>query len=668
MSSESLITMAGPLGTVILGLGGLGALLALVFTGLSLTMRRVPLAAWLAVPLLVLITGALGTWIQAGVVLEAAPAAGGRLSEVAASGLARSWAADFLSRQLSAWLLIGSAWGAALGAVRVGKYAMWTPFAAIMTLLTAVLGAVALAVYAGYAGVPAPAYSLAVLVLVGGVGLTVAASRRAYHEEAFRVAGLRFTAGVLYFLGVAQGARANLLGARMDIYSAQATVAPDELGALVVTQLDYLAASNTLGWIALVVAAIVAVWSFGIELGDVVQKFTVWDVFAAGALLVLVAGVRVVEITRVDKVQDIALLQPMPQLIAGFGYDLPAASVALHGAFHDAHFPRAGFGDALVYKDGQWKRTWAWTGKGWVEDDTPLEQARLFKGLDVLVAIPSGEPAKPLVEVLEKLGGEAIVLLRAGELDLTLPVEAAHLQGTLLHVKLSTARDFTKELWVDADRYDFYYGPVRLFGEGTEAKDPVRRIAAAYALHEGVGNLQVVVGERTRVSNVAELCVASEVVPEEDGVSLRGGWCALATEPVDDFLAAAAEAVQFPAPDAVRMTTKSKDYGAKFEAPLARELPAFDYCGTRAMDDVEEGQVLRGNLKVVFTIDAKGRASGYAWDEKNIDSRTLRTCVKDRLDKIRFPITEEIEVVADASGKAPEPKPPGAMELVLTWR
>jgi len=690
------------MGTVILLLGGIGALAALAYTVLSFTKRRVPLAAWVAIPLLTLATGAAVTWIQDGHVLAGASSAGAKLAEMASSGLAQAWAADYLAREVAAALLIFSAWGAALGALRTGKYALWTPFAAVMTLLTAVIGAGVLAVYGRHGDVFAQAITLIGVVLVGGFGVSLGALRRAYYEHAYRVAGLRFTSAVLYFLGVVQVARGQMLGAKMDIYSAQGTTAPDQLAALATDQLVFLHHMSQLAWIAIIVAGVAACWAFMVELGDVVQRYTIFDGFAASALLVLVVGVRVAEITRADTTQDIALLEPVPELLADLGSDLPASSVSLGGNFYDAHFPRNGFGDVLVWDDkakapkkdeeaaadqgsaakaagpatmedyGGWVRKYKWNGKGWDADDTLVDQADLYQGLDVLLAIKGNEPATPITDVLEKLGGHALLLLRTGELNLDQPPEVSHLQGQLLPIKLSTNRDLSKELWVDADRYDLYYGPIRLYGEGADEKDLVMQMDAVRKHHDGLGNLDVVVGDKTRVSNVAELCVTSEVDPGDEEVDLRGGWCALSTDDVLSFIAEADHAVQLQQPDDVTVNTRTRDFHKSYEASLQRELPAFAYCGVRALDDLDEGQELRGNLKVDFTIEDKGRVGDYEWDEHNIDSRTLRTCVKARIDKIRFPVPEVAEADQakkdDGAKKDDEPKEPGKMEMTLTWR
>jgi hypothetical protein len=678
---------------VLIALGGLGAVIALALTGAGVTMRRIPLTGWLAVPMLVLALGAFASWTSSVTVLNNATAAGAGLAGAAASGLAKAWAPDYLSRWVAALVLLLSAWGAAAGAMRVGKYALWTAFSGIMTMLVSLVFAVLVAVMAQRSGLEGGVYFISLVLLLGGVGVGLAAMRRAFHEHAFRVAGMRFTAAVLFFIAVLQAVRGLILGVRMDIYQTQATVAPEALEEVVTAQLAYLNDVNSLGWMAVAGAFIAAVCAVLAELGEVVQRYTIWDTFGAAILLVLVVGVRVVEFTGTDATRQIALLQPMPALVAEFGYDLPPGSVALKGEFRDSHFARAGFGDALVYQDGAWVRKYAWTGRGWRPDDTPIDEALLHKGLQTLVAIESAEGAKPLLEVLERLGGEAFLLLRAGELDINMPPEAAHLQGTLLPIKLSTERDLEKELWVDGDKYDLYYGPIRDYGEGSDAKDVTKRFQAAYDRHEGVSSVHIAVGNRTRVSHVAELCVSAVVYPEEveapteeDPEAMevalhhRDGWCAITGDEASMFLDTAVEAVLLDQPSNVRMEIRSERVEPGSEEVLARELPAFGWCQEMAKAElaanpppVVEGEepldpALVGEFMVEFEIDDRGRAGEYVWSVDNMDSRILEKCVRGRIDRTRFPKKEELPAEEGAPPPTEEEEePPAKMLLVLNY-
>jgi len=666
---ESILTLAGPMGMVLVALGGLGAVIALALTGAAITMRRVPLSGWLALPMLVLALGAFASWTEAGAVLNNAMSAGAALAGTAASGLAKAWAPDYLSRWVAALVLI-------LG---------------VMTIMVSLVFAVLIAVSAHRSGLEAGAYFIALLLLLGGVGIGLGAMRRAFHEHAFRVAGMRFTAAVLFFIAVVQAVRGLVLGVRMDIYQAQATVAPEALEELVTTQLANLNDINSIGWMAITGAFIAAVCAVLAELGEVVQRYTIWDTFGAAVLLALVVGVRVVETIGTDATRQVALLQPMPELIGEFGYDLPPGSVALRGEFHDSHFARVGFGDALMFEDGQWVRKYAWTPRGWSPDDTPIEQATLHKGLKTLVAIESAESAKPLLEVLERLGGEAFLLLRAGELDSNLPPEAAHLQGTLLPIKLSTERDLSKELWVDGDKYELYYGPIRDFGEGSDAKDLVKRFQASYDRHEGTASVHVAVGTRTRVSHVAELCVSAVVSPEdvetptpddpeakEVVLHHRDGWCAITGDDYSAFLDQAVTEVLLDQPTNVRMETVSERLDPKAEEVLARELPAFGWCQEMAKAELEanppmvvEGEEppdtsLVGKFLVEFEVDDRGRAGEFVWSEDNFDSRILEKCVRTRIGRARFPMKEELPAEEGAPVPTEEEEEPPAGKILLT--
>jgi hypothetical protein len=96
------------------------------------------------------------------------------------------------------------------------------------------------------------------------------------------------------------------------------------------------------------------------------------------------------------------------------------------------------------------------------------------------------------------------------------------MQGTLLPLQLATATDYTTDLWFDGDRRDLYFGPVRMFGEGLDQREPVLRLDAAVEI-SGAQHMQLVVGERTRVAQIADICVASmmQASPVETGTAFR---------------------------------------------------------------------------------------------------------------------------------------------------
>ncbi len=340
---------------VVLGLGGLALLMILAGGGIALTKRRVPLFFWVLGPLMVAGVSALGAWSAAGGYMgDIGGAAADAIVEVAEQGLYDSLAIEWFGRWVAALLFGAAAWAAALGAFMAGPEGRFTPIAAGSTAILAVVGAAVTFGYATYAGIAGmEPLMLAGLILVGGMGVAIAALKRAVYEHAERVAAMRFVSGICLILGVSYAGRAVTMGTRMEAFGPGGIGDTAEtLAQAVIMWSDVANPAFNLAWMAFGFALLVGFAGFYYELGDVVDRFTLLDVWAALLVFLVVGGTRTLESWRIDTLQAVANNYPAAVVFTEIGDDLPGSLLQVGDASVNVEPVVGGFGDVYVYKDG----------------------------------------------------------------------------------------------------------------------------------------------------------------------------------------------------------------------------------------------------------------------------------------------------------------------------
>lgn len=707
---SEILEAGGSAAMAVLGLGVLGAVVALALAGLGFTKRRVPLVAWALIPVLVCIVGALGAWSSAGSVFgQLETAEGASLNSVALAGLWQSLTIDWFSRWVAAAVLTLTVWLAGVGAtIAVGpaEEARLTPIAAGASAITAIFGAIAIGSYGISAGLATGGYMLAGVLLVGGLGVAFASSRRSLFEEATRVAGMRFTAAAAYVLAVTYASQAVSMGAQIAMFGpagkANSADLADAVGmwAAVADPVWYVS------WIAVLLAVLVAFLGVYSELGDVVQRFTLVDVWATFALLGGLATARVIQESRTDALEAVGSHAPAREIFDAWGTDLAPSVLQVEKKPYDGAPLDGGYGDVVVFHDFQtgiddagnpitikeWRRTWAWTGSSWYADDSPLSCEGHEAGCTTptfntqrppLVALAKGEPATELLEVSKSLPGKQfILLLRRNDVesDMIVPSQLAHKQLGFIAIDVEKDVDLTKDVWVDAGYKQIFWGPTHWFGEN-EDKDALVYTDTVFKETQAPG-VHVLVNAKARVEGIAGSCLTAQNNFEMGEIKSNDIWCSINSGSVDEWRKKAREVWPIPEPENVktRLTIKPPEGPLVAEVDLAPIEAAFLYenaavadCQVKAQakaleaydPDDPESQLAPtdGRIEFEVVINDRGRVNGtyVDTDKSKLDNRDISSCVAGRYRKLEF--DELPERPAPVEGE-PKPEPPKLSVLI----
>ncbi len=702
---------AGELGPVLLGLGGFGALLALVFAAIGILGKRVPLLAWIFMPAVITAIGAFLSYSAVGAAETALSSATSDIGTLASSGLADAYGPRWLAHWVVAGVSAFSVWCAAISAlIKPGGETRSTPFVAILAFLIAALSPVGTAYLAISAGLGTQAFALIGLVSFAGVGCALVAFRRALHEAAYRVASLRFAAGILMLFTTAHAIKAVVLSGHMARLTARATTATADMNEVLTAALTTQADIVTLGWIMLAVGLAIALFTFLGEMGEIVDKPFLFDTTAVLALLALVGLVRVAETAKEDTFTTTANMYPLGELIAEFGFQLPAAAVSGYTDTFDIEVTGDAIGDIIVYgtrpsyiapspPEGppvagqpaweppsppmEWYRKYVWTGSTWTPDDTPIADIQAADGYTPLIAGPGATPSTEIVELLELFGGTAHILMRVSEMDMQIVPELAYIEANWMTLRLGNDIDFETELYAHTERYDPYVGVARYIGTQRRNDKAVHRIAAAIE-HTGATAMRATVGERTRLDHISSLCLNTQVLPgmepglddiEEAPTRREDFDCTIAKVSLDDAIAAAVEAVGMPTAENATITVEVEEGIDPIAADVVkRELEAFGACAGQVQDDMGMEDAITGRLATSFTVDDRGRAGRFEFEEERRDITVydMKLCVRERLEYARFPEYErpeppEPELDEEGNEIEVELPPLPRVKLVLTY-
>ena len=629
---SELMTAGGALSLFVLGMGALGVLVTLALAGLGFTKRRVPLAALVLLPMLCVAVGAMGAWSGAGGIYAQLDAAEvGTVPAVAMAGVWESLTIDWFSRWVAAFVFATAAWGASLGAFAAGNDTQWTPVAGVFAALTSVIGGLAIAIYGIQAGVGQQGTIMAVLIVFSGLGVSVGSFKRALDEEAQRVAGMRFAASTCMVLAVSFGAGALFMGSRMSILGVGGAreQADDLLGAIAMWS-DLAAPVTTLGWAAILVSVVIAFFGFYNELGEVVERYTLIDVFATMAILGFVATLRMVEHSRTDGLFDIGSNNPASILYSDLGSDLGAALISIDKDSTAVDPGDGGFGDVYVYHEEMWTRRFEWTGSGWIEDalihegftrlGTPIDQITHGERRPLL-AIGSGESAEVVMDVLEAIPGhKALLMLRAYEVkeDVDVPDELAYLQVSYLELTLGDTPDPMTEIWHDAGKRTVNWGPVIWFGE-SESDEPLTYLHAVMEDTQSPG-LNAYVEERTRVKGLVSSCLPVAItLVEGKETEISDKWCHLYRGIEEEVRLDVMEAWEIPETEFTSLSIAHRE-GDQLDPELVidrlmREVGGIEHCITELIDEGEEE--LEGKMMLEISINKRGKIGDLQVAEKS---------------------------------------------------
>jgi hypothetical protein len=497
----------------------------------------------------------------------------------------------------------------------------------------------------------------------------------------------------------------------MSRLTARATTASGEMGEVITAVLATQANITTLGWLMLAVGLAIALFTFLGEMGEIVDKVFLFDTTAVLALLALVGVVRVAETVKEDTFTTTANMYPLGELIAEFGFQLPAAAVSGYTNTFDVEVTGDAIGDIIVYGtrpsyvapsppegppvEGQpaweppsppmeWYRKYVWTGSTWTRDDTPIADIQAADGYTPLIAGPGATPSSEIVELLETFGGSAHILMRVSEMDMQIVPELAFTEANWMTLRSGDDIDFETELYAHTERYDPYVGVARFIGPQRRNDKAVHRIAEALE-ETGATAMRATVGERTRLDHIAALCLNTQVVPalepalddiEEPPTAREGIDCSIAKTNLDDAIAAAVEAVGMPTAENATIRVEVEEGLDPISADVvSRELEAFGACAGQVQDDMGMEDAITGRLATSFTIDDRGRAGRFEFEEerRDIDVYDMKLCVRERLEYARFPEYErpeppEPELDDEGNEIEVELPPLPRVKLVLTYR
>lgn len=678
---SDMLTNAGAAGYLLIAGTLVGLLAAAGFGGMAFTKRRVPLVAFMLLPYLMLAVGAFAAWANTSLAIaDVAAAPPATIPIVAMSGAWGAVAVDWVSRWAAAIVLVAGTWAAAVGAFAVpGPEPKFTFVASIGAAVSAVVGALGVVIYAAVKGLSGGAYMLALIVLAGGLGVAVAASRRAADDEMFRVAGMRFVASLCTLFAIFHSIRAVDMGNRVGAFAADS---PLMTATDVIQAVDLYSALTTpgvtVGVGALIAGLAIAFFGFFAEIGEVVVRYTVFDMFATVALMVFVGVIRILESLGFNAIYVLATNEPAAEWYHEIGSALPAAVITSNDVGVVTRFVEGGFGDVVAYENDEWVRRYEWTGKNWWEDDTPLSKARLSRR-PPLVAVERSLPADKLLEVLEKTAdGEIYLMLRASEAKAGahVPQELQRLQTTFLPLKLQNARDLKTQLWLEAGAPEANWGPTTWFGEKDDSLDVVEYAGAALT---GTGSLGVnLVVQHRKVGDVVSTCLpymvdkvgeTAPAEPTEEGAEApvgptpvfgmnAGRWCAVVTEDYETLRKEASDAWPMPEPPNVTLTTSVEGGLLQEEVDgfVRRELGGIGWCAQKA---VEGGEELKGKMTLFLAVGRDGGVYDTLVDEKSkVQSPAIKACAAKRFRKMQFtPPPPPTEPPAPVNPRKPPPPP-----------
>jgi hypothetical protein len=689
---SDVFTHAGPLGYLVL-LGALvGIAAAAGMAGLAFTRRRVPLALIVLIPYLLLAVGAFGAWISTGSVLgEVASAEPNRIPVVAMAGAWNAMTVDWLARWAAAFVLVAGTWAAAVGsAMMAGEEARFTPIAAAGAAVVTVLGAGVLFGFAYNYGLGSGAYMLGFLVLLGGLGVAAAASRRATDDEMFRVAGMRFAASMALLFAVWHGMRAVDIGNRIKAFAADGPVlnTPDILKAIELfsTTVD---PGLTIGIVSLVIALVIAFFGFFSEIGEVVIRYTVFDMFAVVALMALVGVLRIAENTQFGRVYTVATNLPAVEMYEEMGAALGSSMMTRGEVAVPVRLADGGFGDMYAYepdntielKPGEerpyhWVREYKWNGRRWVEDGSKLDEVSDHSDRPPLFAVERSMPADLLLEALEKTGNKGLLMLRSAEVKpgTFVPPELARLQTTFLPVEIRE-RNLKTDLWVVAGSPEVNFGPTLWFGDKDDSLDPIEYTGAALASTQSSGIHALSAGRK--VGDIITTClpVLVDAAPSADGVTLSTQltmnatrWCSVTK---DDPVAVRTEAAglwDLPAPANVKMEIVPLGPvadTAQVNDLVRRELGGLGYCAEKAVT-ADPPEVLKGRMSLKLMLSKDGTVYDTVVEPTSkVQSPAISRCAAKRFRKLQFTMLPPGEPPAPAPapkgrgrGRAGPPEPP----------
>ncbi len=667
---SGIFTAGGMWGTVLLALSALGVMLSLGLGAMAASGRRVPMSAFALVPLVTIALGAIATWAQAGAAFEAMRAAAATdIHAVALAGVFESQAVDSTSRWAAAIALVAGVWGAALGAfAATGKDPKLTPGSAIGTLVVTLLGTIVTGWYGATNGLGASAVLLTVLFLLGGLGVTAAASRRAADESMWRVAAARFSASALFVLAVFHAARAVDIGKQSEIFRPDGLVSKAaNLPAAVEAWSSLAGPALNVGLLAFALSLVIAVFGFMSEVGEVAERSTMLDGIFASLVLLAIGVFRVGELNRLNALHAVGISFPASATYKDMTTDLVPAVLPVGEEAKLVRVANGGYGDVFQYKRDHWARTFRWDGNTWQEDDTNLDVVTdVFQGRVPLAAIGKNEDLKALLPLFEKApDGKVLILMRASEAKAGsfVPPELSPQQVTFLPIELSTTRDLKTEMYQQAGAFDLFWGPTTWFGKGDDATDPFQFVLGAIAGTQATG-LHVLGNER-KVSDLITSCLRfqTDLTPENEAV-VSTRWCMLILEDVA-VLRTEAEGL-WPMPEAANVTMTLTFDGpiadaAAAELALRREVGAVGWCAERLRlpPDVEmvdpaappmpAPEPIEGILTLNLAISkTTGEVFDTLLDEKSkLADLDLLRCIARRFKPIIIPLLPVTEPPAD---------------------
>ncbi|MBN2797519.1 MAG: hypothetical protein JXX28_00065 [Deltaproteobacteria bacterium] len=627
------------------------------------------MALWFLLPMLVAALGAIGTWLGAGAAVEAMLSASADQRMVSAlSGMISALQPDLLSRWVGAFLFIAIAWGAGLAAaLGAGAERRWTIGASVISGIVTLISTGALVAYWSSNGQGGAGYLFAGMLLVGGIGVAVGSVRRALEEDTHRVAAFRFTSGIALMMAISYGGHALSIDSNDALYAA---ILSGDSAAVDMAILQG-GVISTLSWLGLGMAFLVGLVGYFSEFGDVIERRTLFDLVATLTLAVLVWGVHKVEELRVDALHDVAVLAPIAEVNSRSdlswtkGADLPSGSLFFGSQAEWIRPMVPFFGDLVVWRKDHWVRTHTWTGKGWALDEKKLDEVKLGTEFPVLLMIGTGEPVKPVLDLLKAAQGTEVqfgLLIRvADELTEYTKAETLPSKVSMLPIALDEQpADFAGgKVWVLANSQQVYVGPVRYWGEEADNKKEIAlRMDKAVEAFDAAG-VQVVVSERARVRDIVDAKLAVTYKKGVDGFEPSGKWANLTVGDLEEVLVKAEEG--FEAPVAEEMSLNARITKGALDKDRAVKVVEWETGALAACaSGFEEGDK-RGRMMLSFTITPAGRANSEMTEDRRneVKAQPVWDCVLDRLTRISFPKVEVPEGTDPVDSE---------MELTLVYR
>ncbi len=672
---SDVMSAAGSWSALLLGLGGLGGLVVLALAGMAMGKRRIPLVALALLPILTLILGALATWAAAGDAFEAMRAATpGEMHDLALNGVFNSQAVDALSRWAAAFVLALACWVCAVASgIAAGSDAKMTPVAALSTGAITLVGTGALAWYTGANGLGSQGGALVGVFLIGGLGVSASALRRATDEEMFRVAAARLVGAFSFVIGVFHAARALDIGLQSSIFGVGGLVsqAPD-LPAKVVAWHDAALPAQYAGLLAFLLAITIGAIAFIGEIGEAVDRFTMRDGLVVALLLLVAGAARFVELNRVGALYNVGTSFPAAQTYKEMTSDLPGSTLVVGEATLFVRPVNGGYGDVFQFQRDKWVRTYRWDGYTWQHDNTPLDAvSNMFTGRTPLAAISKNEDMEALVTLLDASPEKKVLmLLRAAEAKAgtEVPPELGREQVTFLPVELASSRDLKTEIWQLAGAFDVYWGPTSWYGPGDDTTDPFAYARAAIEATKGPGLLTL--GFERKTGDLAISCMRYITDLSEDSTKLEATdrWCRLTMDEPEPIRVEAAALWDYPETPNMKMSIEYKNGvdTAHADDLIKREQGAFAWCAERRLlpppgsDPAAPPPVVEpvvGIMTMNLALGKTGEIFDTLLDEKSkLADLDLIRCVGKRLKPIVLKVTQPDPEDPKAADKAPAVK------------